>query len=131
MARRTWGEILGWAVAGTVLGAAAALYLVEALAVQPARVQRLVRPRRSAPVRVGFLARLARQHLRDEPLLQGTTIEVLPVSARTIELHGWVNTRPQRTAAERAVRRVAGLEAVVNAILVRGEDDQHPITDSA
>lgn len=131
MARRTWGEIVGWAVAGTLLGAMAGLYLAEALAVQPARVRRLVRPRRAAPMRVGFLARLARQHLRDEPLLQGTTIEVLPVSARTIELHGWVNTRPQRAAAERAVRRVAGLETIVNAILVRGEDDRHPITGTA
>lgn len=131
MARSTWSGILGWAVMGTAVGVVAGLYAAEALAVQPQRVRRLVRPR-AQPVRVGFLARLARQHLRDEPLLHGTAIEVLPVSARTIELHGWVATRSQRAAAERAVRRVQGLESIINAILVHGEDDRRaPIPDTA
>lgn len=131
MARSTWGGLLAWAAAGTIMGVLAGLYAGQALATQPARVRRLVRPRPQQPVRVGFLARLARQHLRDEPLLQGVVIEVLPVSARTIELHGWVTTRSQRAAAERAVRRVEGLESIVNAILVRGEDDRKPLTDTA
>lgn len=131
MARSTWGGLLGWAVVGTAVGVVAGLYAAEALAVQPERVRRLVR-RRPQPVRVGFLARLARQHLRDEPLLQGASIAVLPVSARTVELHGWVSTRAQRTAAERAVRRVNGIESIINAILVHGEDDRRaPIPDTA
>jgi osmotically-inducible protein OsmY len=57
---------------------------------------------------------------------------VLPVSAATVELHGWVETRAQRAAAERAVRRVAGLETVINAVLVHGEDDTSAkVTDIA
>jgi hypothetical protein len=131
VARSTWGGLLGWAAIGTAVGVVAGLYAAETLAAPPERVRRLVRAR-PQPVRVGFLARLARQHLRDEALLQGVTIEVLPVSARTVELHGWVATRAQRAAAERAVRRVEGIESIINAVLVRGEDDRRsPIPDSA
>jgi hypothetical protein len=121
------GGILGWAVIGAMAGVAAGLYMGEAVAVQPVRLKSLVR--RQAPVRTGFLARLARQELLNEPLLRGLTLQVLPVSARTVELHGWVMTRAQRSIAQRAVRRVPGVETVINGILVRGEDD-FPSTDS-
>ena len=79
--------------------------------------------RQRGPVRTGFLARLARQALAEEPLLRGHSLKVLPVSARVVELHGWVITRAQRAAAQRAVRRVEGIDQVINGILVRGEDD--------
>ena len=122
MARGSWRGLLGWAVAGTIMGTTAGLWLGDVIAVQPARLQRLVR-RQRGPVRTGFLARLARQALAEEPLLRGHSLKVLPVSARVVELHGWVITRAQRAAAQRAVRRVEGLDQVINGILVRGEDD--------
>ncbi len=122
MARGSWRGLLGWVVAGTIVGTTASLWLGERVPVQPARLKRLVR-RHRGPVRTGFLARLALQALAEEPLLRGHTLRVLPVSAREVELHGWVITRAQRAAAQRAVRRVPGIEQVTNGILVRGEDD--------
>lgn len=122
MARASWGGLLGWAAVGTVAGVTAGLYLGDLLAVQPARLQRMARKHRR-PVRTGFLARLARQAIDEEPLLKGHTLRVVPVSARVLELHGWVITRAQRAMAGRAVRRVPGIDEVINRILVRGEDD--------
>jgi osmotically-inducible protein OsmY len=55
---------------------------------------------------------------------------VLPVSARTVELHGWVASRAERTLAARVARGVPGLDTIINCILVHGEDDFNSPEDS-
>lgn len=126
MARGNLGGVIAWVLAGAAAGVAVGLYLGDTAAAQPARLRGLVRQRRSAPVRIGFLARLARQQLQAEPLLRGLSLRVLPVTSRTVELHGWVMTRTQRSIAQRAVTRVPGVDSIINRILVRGEDDLSP-----
>ena len=59
-----------------------------------------------------------------EPRLSGLGIQVIPVSRGVVELRGWVPSRTARTVAGRTALGVAGIESVINSILVRGEDDQ-------
>ena len=54
---------------------------------------------------------------------------MVPVARGRIELRGWVGTRAARTRAARLVKEAVTAEAVLNAILVRGEDDL-PETDA-
>ncbi len=87
------------------------------------------RPRR-ALWRTGQLARLVRHALRTDAALAALPLEVLPVSARTVELHGWVTTRHERAHAARVARGIPGLESVINCILVHGEDDTAHLEDT-
>jgi osmotically-inducible protein OsmY len=59
-----------------------------------------------------------------EPRLAGCALEVVPISRSSVELRGWVGDRPARTLAARVAAAVAGVETVINSILVRGEDDR-------
>jgi hypothetical protein len=117
--------LLAWTVGGATLGLAAGLVLSETVGeVGPARIGGLVRQRRRpAPTRTGQLARLARQAMTLDPVLSGLPLSALAVSARTVELHGWVNNRAERARAGRVARSVPGLESIINCILVHGEDD--------
>ena len=117
--------LLGWSLGGAALGLAAGLIVNETLGeVGPARIRGLVhKRRRPAPARTGQLARFVRQALRADPALAHLALEALAVSARTVELHGWVATRSQRSQAARVARAVPGLESIINCILVHGEDD--------
>lgn len=69
-------------------------------------------------------ARAARVALEADALLGKLGIDVVPVSPHAVELRGWVPTRSARAAAARMVRGVAGIDKVINNILVRGEDDR-------
>ena len=124
--------LLAWSVGGAALGLAAGLVVSETLGeTGPARIRGMVqRRRRPAPARTGQLARLVRQALRLDPALARLTLDALAVSARTVELHGWVNTRAQRTLAARVAGGVPGLDAIINCILVHGEDDFNSPEDS-
>jgi hypothetical protein len=124
--------LLAWSVGGAALGLAAGLVVSETLGeTGPARIRGMVqRRRRPAPARTGQLARLVRQALRLDPALARLTLDALAVSARTVELHGWVNTRAERTLAARVARGVPGLDAIINCILVHGEDDFNSPEDS-
>lgn len=124
--------LLGWSVGGAALGLAAGLIVSETLGeIGPARIKGLVRKRRRpAPARTGQLARLVRQALSIDPALAHLTLEALAVSARTVELHGWVSTRAERTRAARVARGVPGLDAIINCLLVHGEDDFNSPEDS-
>jgi len=124
--------LLGWSVGGAALGLAAGLIVNETLGeVGPARIKGLVRKRRRpAPARTGQLARLVRQALRLDPALAHLTLDALAVSARTVELHGWVGTRAERTRAARVARGVPGLDTIINCLLVHGEDDFNSPEDS-
>lgn len=132
------GSAAPWLLAGAAVGIAAGFFLGARLAhVDRRDVERAVRrlarrqPRPAAP---GEPVRAARRALRDEPGLAGLTLDVLPVRPGTVELHGWVATRPQRALAMRVVRAVPGLDAVTDCLLVRGEDDQatpRPLTEES
>ncbi len=50
-------------------------------------------------------------------------LDVVPVGRGRIELRGWVGSRAARTRAARLVNEAVTAEAVLNSILVRGEDD--------
>ena len=71
-------------------------------------------------------ARAVDAALQAEPRLAGFSIEVVAVSRGTVELRGWVTDRAARTLAARVARAVAGIDTVINSILVRGEDDRIP-----
>ncbi|HJS46957.1 MAG TPA: BON domain-containing protein, partial [Gemmatimonadales bacterium] len=45
------------------------------------------------------------------------------LSAGVVELRGWVASRAARARAARLVADLPGVDAVVNHLLVRGEDD--------
>jgi hypothetical protein len=123
--------MLAWWVGGAAMGLAAGLIVSETLGeVGPARIKGLVRRRRRFPARTGQLARLVRQALSGDPSLAHFTLEVLAVSAQTVELHGWVSSRTERAHAARVARRVPGLDGVINCILVHGEDDFNSPEDS-
>lgn len=121
--------LLAWSVGGAALGLAAGIVMNETVGeVAPARIRRLVSRRRAParPARTGQLARQVRAALATDVALASFTLEALAVSARTVELHGWVTTRPLRAHAARVARRVPELDTVINCILVHGEDDVTP-----
>ncbi|HJP57023.1 MAG TPA: BON domain-containing protein, partial [Gemmatimonadales bacterium] len=49
--------------------------------------------------------------------------EVVALSRSAVELRGWVASRATRALAARVAGSVAGVDTVINNILVRGEDD--------
>ena len=124
--------LLGWSIGGAALGLAAGLIVNETVGeLGPARITGLVRKRqRPAPARTGQLARMVRQALRADPALAHLTLDALAVSARMVELHGWVATRAERTRAGRVACTVPGLDSIINCILVHGEDDFNSPEDS-
>ena len=81
---------------------------------------------------VGVASELQRQvfdELREEPVLAGATLYV-DVSGRAVTLSGAVRTYPEKLAAGRAARRVAGVRDVRNDVAVvlpapqqRSDDD--------
>jgi hypothetical protein len=117
--------LLGWSIGGAALGLAAGFLVSETLGeVGPARIRGLVQQRRRPkPARTGQLARRVRQAMQADPGLAHLTLHALAVSARTVELHGWVPTRAERTRAARVAGTVPGLDTIINCILVHGEDD--------
>lgn len=69
------------------------------------------------------LVRDAQAALADDPVLGSLRIDVIPSSRQRVELRGWVATRAQRARAYRIAAEAVGGSAVVNGILVHGEDD--------
>ncbi len=118
--RRGWP----WLATGLVLGVVAGVALGQAMGHDRLRTlaRRFRRPE-PPPVRGRDLVRRARAALRAEPALAELPLEVVPVGPGTVELHGWVATRTQRAHAARTVRAATGVDAVINCILVHGEDD--------
>jgi osmotically-inducible protein OsmY len=80
----------------------------------------------TAPARLtpAASARAVDAALHAETRLAGFSIEVVAVSRGTVELRGWVSDRAARTLAARVACAVAGIDTVINSILVRGEDDR-------
>jgi hypothetical protein len=122
------GEIVLWAALGTGAGLLAAIALSEWVGdVNPTRVRRMAeRLREQGPTRLtaSASARAVQVALNADPRLAGLPIETRAVSRGAVELRGWVPSRSVRTAAGRAALAVAGIESVINNLLVRGEDDR-------
>jgi len=121
-------QIVLWTTFGVGTGLLAGFVLSEWMGgVTRPRVQRVAR--KLGQVAHGRLtpaaaARAVDAALHTEPRLAGFSIEVVAVSRGTVELRGWVTDRPARTLAARVARAVAGIDTVINSILVRGEDDR-------
>jgi hypothetical protein len=121
-------QIVLWTTFGVGTGLLAGFALSEWMGgVTRPRVQRVAR--RLGQAAHGRLtpaasARAVDAALHAEPRLAGFSIEVVAVSRGTVELRGWVTDRPARTLAARVARAVAGIDTVINSILVRGEDDR-------
>ena len=127
-------QIVLWTTFGVGTGLLAGFVLSEWMGgVTRPRVQRVAR--RLGQAAHGRLtpaasARAVDAALRAEPRLAGFSIEVVAVSRGTVELRGWVTDRAARTLAARVGRAVAGIDTVINSILVRGEDDRGVIPDN-
>lgn len=66
----------------------------------------------------------AQAALSTDAQLGALSIDVLPVSRQRVELHGWVPARNLRARAHRLACDAVGSDAIINCILVRGEDDE-------
>jgi hypothetical protein len=122
------GEVVLWAALGAGAGLLAAIALSEWVGdVNPGRVRRIAgRLREQEPTRLTAAAsvRAVQVALNAEPRLAGLSIEARAVSRGAVELRGWVPSRAIRTVAGRTALAVAGIESVINSLLVRGEDDR-------
>jgi hypothetical protein len=121
-------QVFLWTTFGVGTGLVAGFALSEWVGgVSQSRVRRAAqRLGQTPPVRPtpAASARAVETALGSEPRLSGCTLEVVPVSRGTVELRGWVADRAARTLAARVAGAVAGIETVINSILVRGEDDR-------
>ena len=117
-----------WTTVGVGTGLLAGIALSEWMGgVTRPRMQRVARRLgQAAPVRVtpAASARAVDAAIRAEPRLANFVLEVVAVSRGTVELRGWVTDRAARTLAARVACAVAGIDTVINSILVRGEDDR-------
>ncbi len=121
-------QIVLWTTFGVGTGLLAGFALSEWMGgVTRPRMQRVAR--RLGQAAQGRLtpaasARAVDAAVHAEPRLAGFSLEVVAVSRGTVELRGWVTDRAARTLAARVARAVAGIDTVINSILVRGEDDR-------
>ncbi len=134
MRRPPASEILAWTLVGTALGVAAGFVLGEFLGpVDRRRVSNLFQPaqRPTPPLRPAELVRAVQAVLRQDTTLRDLDLRPLPAGPGILELHGWVPSRAARARAARSVGAIAGLERLVNCLLVRGEDDAPTPVDPA
>jgi hypothetical protein len=117
----TWGVMLGFALAE---------WTGNVTAPRVRRAARRIREPAPPPaLTAAGTARAVADALGRDAELHDLGIQVTMVSAGTVELHGWVRTRALRARAARVAARVPGVEAVINSILVRGEDDRTYLPD--
>ncbi len=124
-------QVLTWTTLGVAAGVAVAFGLSEWVGgVNPPRLKRMARrikDRRPRPaLSAAAAARATTAALLADPYLRDLTLESRAVAVGVVELHGWVPSRETRVHAARVAIAVAGIERVVNRILVRGEDDRKP-----
>jgi osmotically-inducible protein OsmY len=121
-------QILLWTTFGVGTGLVAGFALSEWVGgVNQTRMRRAAKSLgQPAPVRhtSAASARAVETALAAETRLAGCTLEVVPIRRGSVELRGWVGDRAARTLAARVASAVAGVETVINSILVRGEDDK-------
>jgi BON domain len=126
--RLSGAEIALWTSLGMGTGLVTGFLLSEWIGgVNQTRVRGAAqRIKHRAPVRrsPAASAREVETALQQEPRLAGFTLEVVTINRGTVELRGWVGDRAARTLAARVACAVAGIDTVINSILVRGEDDR-------
>jgi hypothetical protein len=110
------------ALLGLALGAVAGFVASEVWGPLATQVLPKVRPRTNRSM--AALVHDAQAALAADPQLRDLVIDVLPVSRQRVELHGWVSARSLRSHAHRVACTAVGADAIVNCILVHGEDDQ-------
>jgi hypothetical protein len=133
------GEVLGWTVAGLATGLLGGVVLAAWFGRgNRRRLKRAITQWRptAQPARNIALPARSTQAAIDASDLRQYKIEVVGVMPGVVELHGWVPTRAIRASAARIASTVAGIERVVNCILVRGEDDKsakgsRPVADQS
>ena len=69
------------------------------------------------------LAHAAQSVLDDDVRLRDCGLKVIAVGRKRIELHGWVPDRRSRARAAHLVGDAVSSDAIINCLLVRGEDD--------
>jgi hypothetical protein len=130
------GERLGWTLAGLATGVLAGLALGQMLGRVSTRrlaseVGRWGRRGAEPAPRMGRLAGAVQEALQADELLGVASLEAIAAGPGIIELHGWVASRALRARAGRIAAAVPGIESLINAILVHGEDDLAPGPDLA
>ncbi len=117
-----------WALAGFVLGATAGWILGELTgSLTRERAARLVPGRRSPspdPDAPGSPRERVAAAIQADPELRTFDLRVVPAGRTAVELHGWVPSRMLRARATRLAATAAGATRLVDALLVRGEDDR-------
>jgi hypothetical protein len=77
----------------------------------------------STPLKAAAAERAVHRAIEQDLDLRGLGLTALGVGTGVVELHGWVPDRALRARAARLAARVAGIESLVNCLLVHGEDD--------
>jgi hypothetical protein len=123
--RLSQAEILGWSVIGFGAGLMGGLVAAGWLGrVTRGRLRDEVRAFRTGEgTSVVSLAASVTAAFRADPALAPHNLSAVGVSRGTVELAGWVPDRLARARAMRIANSVPGLDAVINGILVHGEDD--------
>lgn len=132
---RRSASMVSWTLLGLTLGAAAGFAAAvwfgplapDAVPRRPGRSRRF---RSSAP-HMAPLVREVADLIAADAELAAFDLEAVAVSARRVELHGWVPTRELRARAWRLARQAPGIESLINCILVHGEDDSAPAPTTA
>lgn len=117
-----------WILAGFALGAAAGWLLGELTGrVTPERVRDSLgdlRKRRGSDRAPGSTRERIRAALDADADLRPLDLQVVPAGRGAVELHGWVPSRTLRARATRLAATAAGAVRLIDALLVRGEDDR-------
>jgi hypothetical protein len=118
-----------WALLGFGAGLAAGFVLGEVFGGGGSqRIGRLVGGLRRKPVpeRPSDRATTILAVLEAEPELSGLRFSLVPAAGGGLELRGWVPTRAARSRAMRLAHAASGGLAILDRLLVRGEDDAAP-----
>jgi len=121
-----------WIVAGFALGATAG-WLIGELTGRVTRERlrdtlgdlRVRRHAAGAPVDTRQRVRAA---LDADPDLRSLDLQIVPAGRGAVELRGWVPSRTLRARATRIAATAASATRLIDALLVRGEDDR-PLED--
>jgi hypothetical protein len=117
---------------GLGLGVAAGFVLGELLGPVPARaLAGATKPAAAFDPSVRVLVDQARAVLDDDLMLRDCGLEVIPIGRGRIELHGWVADRRSRARAARLVGDAVRADAIINCLLVHGEDDQPELVNES
>jgi hypothetical protein len=125
-------SIVGAVALGLGLGAAIGFLIGELAGPAATRVlrQRLAADQGPRPL-VSRLVAEAQAALDDDVILRDCRLRALAVGPGRIELHGWVANRRSRARAAHLVSDAVQAEAIINCLLVRGEDDDAPEADDS